>query len=164
MRKKLFFSDECAVYAASKDKNVVMQSNESPHFGNMRINIPSVMVWAAMSQEYLIDPYFIEGSMNSNQYLQILEGESMLDLAKRGIREISHFQQDVAPSHTSRTTREFLNTNFDERWVGKFGPFPWPAIIPDLTSCDSARKEKFTMRGRKQEMTSKDCQTSFRRN
>ena len=79
------------------------------------------MIWAAMSGEYLIGSYFIEGSMDTDQYLQMLEGEFRPDLENRGIREIAHLQQDGAPSHTSCASREFLNAHFKDRWVGKFG-------------------------------------------
>ena len=136
MRKRLFFSDECAIYAASEKKNAVIWSNDNPHFGEQLQQ--HVMIWAAMSEEYLIGPYFIEGRMDTESYLQMLKGEFMPDLENRGIYEIAHLQQDGAPPHTSRASREFLNTHFKDRWVGKFGPVPWPARSPDLTSCDNA--------------------------
>ena len=34
--------------------------------------------------------------------------------------------------------RNLLNTNFPGRWVGRYGPTPWPSRSPDLTSCDNA--------------------------
>ena len=32
----------------------------------------------------------------------------------------------------------FLNEEFLNRWIGKFGPVPLPARSPGLTSCDNA--------------------------
>ena len=43
------------------------------------------------------------------------------------------FQQNVVPPHFALIVREFLNSNFDERWIGRVGPFKWPPCSPDLT-------------------------------
>ena len=45
-------------------------------------------------------------------------------------------QQDGAPPHFALIVREFLNLNFNERRVGRGGPFEWPPCSPDLTSPD----------------------------
>ena len=40
--------------------------------------------------------------------------------------------QDGAPAYFSRITREFLNNNYTNRWIGRRGPIAWPARSPDL--------------------------------
>ena len=59
-------------------------------------------------------------------------------LQEKEILLSSHFMQDGAPAHTAIRTRNFLYDNFQDRWVGKFDPTPWPPRSPDLTSCDNA--------------------------
>jgi hypothetical protein len=37
-----------------------------------------------------------------------------------------HFQQDGAPPHYLEEVREFLNTRFPGRWIGRAAPIEWP--------------------------------------
>lgn len=136
--RKLFFSDECAIYVTGKLENVVFWSAENPHFHQQVSQYPpSLMIWAAISNAHLIGPYFVQGTMTSERYIAMLKEKFIPDLERRGIRDC-HFQQDGAPSHTALATRSFLNVKFPNKWVGKFGPVPWPARSPDLTSADNA--------------------------
>ena len=68
----------------------------------------------------------------------MLRDEFIPALDARRISLSSHFQQDSAPAHTAIVTRNFLTHSFQDRWVGKFRPTPWPPRSPDLTSCDNA--------------------------
>ena len=97
-----------------------------------------VMVWAAMSENHLIGPFFVDGRITSTRYLQLLEDEFLPALRMRRLIRLCHFQQDGAPAHTAMNTREYLNKHFPNRWIGKFGPTPWPPRSPDLTSSDNA--------------------------
>ena len=47
-----------------------------------------------------------------------------------------HFQQDGAPLHYLGEVREYLNTRFPGRWVGRAAPIAWPPRSPDLTPMD----------------------------
>ena len=47
-----------------------------------------------------------------------------------------HFQHDGAGAHYASTVREWLDEKFPNRWIGRRGPFNWPARSPDLTPCD----------------------------
>lgn len=42
------------------------------------------------------------------------------------------FQHDGAPAHFSVVLREYTNTNYGDRWIGRGGPVVWPARSPDL--------------------------------
>jgi hypothetical protein len=44
--------------------------------------------------------------------------------------------QDGAPPHFANSVREWLDTKFPGRWLGRRGPHEWPARSPDLTLCD----------------------------
>lgn len=38
--------------------------------------------------------------------------------------------------HHHISVRNFLNENYNGRWIGRGGPVNWPACSPDLTSLD----------------------------
>ncbi|GBN73420.1 hypothetical protein AVEN_127760-1 [Araneus ventricosus] len=46
------------------------------------------------------------------------------------------FQQDGAPPHNGNIVREFLNTTFLQRWIGRDAVMAWPPRSPDLTPLD----------------------------
>ena len=46
------------------------------------------------------------------------------------------FQQDGAPAHYALQVRHWLDNCMPERWIGRRGPYDWPARSPDLTPCD----------------------------
>jgi hypothetical protein len=138
----LFFSDECAVYCDAKAKNVVWWSKENPFFTDqVRQHPASVMIWGAISRNYLIGPFFLDGHVTAALYIQLLQRQfvpAIRNLPCDNLRLAAHLQQDGAPAHTALSTRTFLNNMFPNCWVGKFGPVPWPARSPDLTTCDNA--------------------------
>ena len=61
---------------------------------------------------------------NFNVLLQSAEPEQYL------------FQYDGAPSHYAIVTREILDHDLQNRWVGRRGPIKWLAQFPDLTAYD----------------------------
>ena len=140
-RDRLFFSDECALYCEGRGQvtGLCFWSKQNPHFyKQIRQHPPKVMVWAAVSGRHLIGPFFLTGGINQDTYIRMLREEFVPALQVRGILQSAHFQQDGAPAHTAFATREFLNATFQDRCVGKYGPSPWHARSPDLTSCDNA--------------------------
>jgi len=46
------------------------------------------------------------------------------------------FQQDCAPPHLGSDVRRFLDATFQNRWIGRDGPTPWPPRPPDITPFD----------------------------
>ena len=46
------------------------------------------------------------------------------------------FQQDGAPPHYLGEVREYLNTRFPGRWIGRAAPIAWPPRSPNLTPLD----------------------------
>ena len=48
------------------------------------------------------------------------------------------FQQDGAPVHYALPVRKWLDDKLPNRWIGRRGPFEWPARSPDLAPCDFA--------------------------
>jgi hypothetical protein len=47
-----------------------------------------------------------------------------------------HFQQDGATPHYLEEVREYLNTGFPGRWIGRAVPIAWPPRFPDFTPLD----------------------------
>lgn len=138
MQKKLFFSDECAVYLSSKSKNLFWWSKENPHFYEHVVqHPPHVMVWAAMRHDRLFF-FFLDGSVNQHLYQNLIRDKFIPTLQDEGIYQNCHFQQDGAPAHTAIATRDLLNEVFPNKWVGKYGPTPYPPRSPDLNSCDNS--------------------------
>ena len=43
-----------------------------------------------------------------------------------------HFQQDGEPRHYLGEEREYLNTRFPGRWIGRAAPIAWPPRSPDF--------------------------------
>jgi hypothetical protein len=39
------------------------------------------------------------------------------------------FQQDGAPPHYLAEVREYLNTRFPGRWIGREAPIAWPPVF-----------------------------------
>jgi hypothetical protein len=46
------------------------------------------------------------------------------------------FQHDGAPPHFSNQVREHLDYEYPNRWIGRGGPYEWPARSPDCNPCD----------------------------
>ena len=83
----------------------------------------NVMVWGCMSPADVGELHFIEGSMNSNMYCEILKQSMIPSLQKLGHRAV--FQQDNDPKHTSKTTTALLKRL-------RVKVMDWPSMSPDL--------------------------------
>ncbi|GBN65768.1 hypothetical protein AVEN_97123-1 [Araneus ventricosus] len=46
------------------------------------------------------------------------------------------FQEDGAPPHYGNIVREFLDTTFPQRWIGRGAVMAWPPRSPDITPLD----------------------------
>jgi len=85
-RSKVLFRDECAIYRSARDRNVVFWSKENPNFSQeLERNPPHVMIWAGMTSDYLIGPYFFDGPVNAASYSAKLETWLIPQLRDRGL-------------------------------------------------------------------------------
>ncbi len=66
----------------------------------------SIMVWGYMSAAGTGELQFIEGTMNTNMYCDILKQSMIPSLRRLGRRAV--FQHDKDPKHTSKTTTALL--------------------------------------------------------
>lgn len=98
----------------------------------------SLNVWAGILNDALIGPYFIQGRLNGQNYLQFL-----INVVPDLLREVPeeylinlHYQHDGAPAHFHREVRAHLDREHPGRWIGRNGPILWPPRSPDLTPLD----------------------------
>lgn len=105
----------------------------NPH---AQIEVPhtpaGVMVWCGLTSTGIIGPFFYDGSVNAQSYLAMLK-EFLWPKVKR---RRMYFQQDGAAAHYATIVRNWLDEKFANRWIGRRGPFEWPARSPDLSPCD----------------------------
>ena len=115
------------VYWAPTNPNRVIERN--------RQGSQSVMVWAGISSNRCIGPFFFNEHVAGHSYLAMLR-DQVLPIVEDW-DEFPHlvFQQDGAPAHYARDVRSFLDDSF-HYWLGRRGTYEWPARSPDLTPAD----------------------------
>ena len=134
----VFFSDEATFHISGRvhRHNVRIWGEENPHVSQEHErDSPKVNVWAGMFRDQIIGPFFFEEeTIRQENFLDMLINFACPQLRPR--RRNMIFQLDGAPAHWGLRVRNFLNTNFPERWIGRDGPTPWPPRSPDLTPLD----------------------------
>ncbi|KAK4319067.1 hypothetical protein Pmani_009961 [Petrolisthes manimaculis] len=98
----------------------------------------SVNVWCGIVGDQLIGPHIFEGRLTGKVYLKYL-GDKFLCLLEDVPLKTSQriiFQHDWALAHYTKRVNEYLHQEFPGRWIGRGGPYPWPARSPDLTPLD----------------------------
>jgi len=138
----VLFSDEAKFCSDGQlnRHNCHYWSDENPHWYRAvdPQNRWSVTVWCGIINGYLVGPYFFEGNVNRNSYLELLRDRlpGLLENVDLATRLIMWWQQDGAGPHFALIVRQFLNNHFNARWIGRGGPVNWPPRSPDLTSPD----------------------------
>jgi len=135
-RDNTFFTDECAIYGDGNSRSFIWAKENPRYYEQIQQYPPQAMIWCAISAKHLIGPFVCQ-RVTSETYIQMLQDQFLPEVRRRRLKDYI-FQQDGAPAHTALATRDFLNTHFPNRWIGKFGPVPWPPRSPDLTTPDNA--------------------------
>lgn len=144
----ILFSDECtfSLNGHTNRQNCRYWSRENPHW--MRedhTQYPEkVNVWAGIAGDHIIGPFFIDGNLNGDNYLALLQNNVVPTLTNlypdpanpQVPANMIWFQQDGAPPHYQINVRQYLNEIFPNRWIGRRGSMEWPARSPDLTPLD----------------------------
>ena len=82
---------------------------------------PKVNVWMAFSAPRIYGPYFIDGNVNGDNFLDMLYRYFYERLSLNEKNRII-FQQDGAPAYYSRRVRDILDKKFQIKWLSKGGP------------------------------------------
>lgn len=121
-------------------KNEHFWATENPHFVNPIENQGhfGINVWCGIINGHLIGPYFYEGVLHSERYLQFLQEQLpvLLENVPLQLRANMCFQHDGAPPHKARIVQQYLNETYGENWIGINGPIQWAPKSPDLTPLD----------------------------
>lgn len=146
--RNILFSDEAtfSLNGTVNRQNCRYWAEHNPHWMQQaRTQHPQkVNVWAGILKNRILGPFFFDGNLNGDIYLDFLQLELVPALVElypdpntpdSPSNEI-WFQQDGAPPHYSRPVRDYLNLIFNNRWIGRRGVVEWPARSPDLTPLD----------------------------
>lgn len=140
--KRIMFSDEStfSTNGVVSSQHCRYWNETNPHFtiSCRRQYFKKVNVWCAVSYNGIIGPYFFDGNLNHNTYLEMLQNflTDKLDELPLNYRMGMFFQQDGCPAHYAGTVRNWLISEFNEKWIGRDGPILWPPRSPDLTIMD----------------------------
>ncbi|VEN42073.1 unnamed protein product, partial [Callosobruchus maculatus] len=117
-------------------------TDENPHWmREEHTQYPQkVNVWAGIVGNHIVGPFFIDGNLNGDKYLELLQNYVVPTLANlhpdpanpQVPANTIWFQQDGAPPHYQMNVRQYLNQIFPNRWIGRRGSMEWPARSPDL--------------------------------
>lgn len=138
--KRILFSDECSfpTHGIPNRQNFRYWSTENLHLAVPRRSQfrKSVNVWAGLLGHRVIGPFFIDGTLTAEKYLQLLQENVGPGLEELALDCQIIFQQDGCPAHSSNAVREYLNNTFPDSWIGRGGTIHWPARSPDMAPND----------------------------
>src|SRR6185437_7270063 len=95
-----------------------------------------IMVWGGIFGDTVIGPFFFEGTVTGERYLDMLINQICPAVEQLNDGDGIWFMQDGAPPHYATIVRNFLDERYPERWIGRRGPVEWPARSPDLNPLD----------------------------
>jgi transposase len=94
--------------------------------GTLKFGGGNIMVWGCMGWEGVGQLAEVEGRMNADQYVEILENHLLPSMEESGIPlEDLIFQQDNDPKHTSRTANKWMEDH-------EITVLDWPPNSPDV--------------------------------
>ncbi len=132
---KVLFSDESkfCISFGNQGPRVWRKGGEahSPSCLKSSVKFPqSVMIWGAMSSASVGPLCFLKTNVTAPVYQDIFE-HFMLPSADQLFKDADFiFQQDVAPAHTAKSTKRWLNDH-------GVGVLDWPANSPDLNPIEN---------------------------
>lgn len=120
--------------------NLHVWAHENPH-ANRAHDFQQefhVNIWSGLINNVVCGPHILPNRLNSLLFLNFLNDHFnvLLEEVPLNIRQEMWIQLDGAPAHYGRVVREWLNTNFPRRWIGRLGHIAWPPRSPDLNPLD----------------------------
>ena len=95
-----------------------------------------VMAWVGIVDGVVLPVYWFEGSVDSQQYLEMLRTHVWPAIRHRATRKGYWMQQDGASPHVTAPVMEFLREKFGERLISRNSTHIWPPYSPDLSCLD----------------------------
>jgi len=137
----ILFTDESTFPLHGRHNPAVPRhwARENPHLTyNARTQYPQKLnVWAGLLGEHKIGPFFIDGNLTGEKYLNLLQNRIIPRLHELALNlDNIWFQQDGCPAHNSRVIREYLHNVFPNRVLSTWGTIRWPPRSPDLSPND----------------------------
>lgn len=146
--QRIVFSDEATFHlnGSVNRQNCRYWARENPRWmEETHTQYPvKLNVWAGLVGDHIIGPYFIEGNLTGAGYLELLQNvvfPRLVELFPNNanpnlLADNIWFQQDGAPPHYAVAVRNYLNTHFPNKWIGRQGQIEWPPRSPDLSPLD----------------------------
>ena len=142
----IWFSDEAHFHldGTVNSQNNRIWSDTKPETAKEKpLHSSKVTAWCALSSQGVIGPLWFQDSnkktatVNQERYQAVLEQFWRRANNKHG-EDMKHmwFQQDGAPPHTARKTKQWLGEHFGDRVISRGAGDAWPANSPDLTPLD----------------------------
>ncbi|KAA3669775.1 uncharacterized protein DEA37_0011692 [Paragonimus westermani] len=101
------------------------------------LHSPKLCVWMGFSSQFGLQPFFFETTINSENYLDMLQTHVRPQLAQKRKLSATIFMQDGAPPHFAIKVREYLHGTFSEdRVISRGCKHVWPPRSPDLNPLD----------------------------
>lgn len=138
----ILFTDEAnfSREAIMNFHNTHIWSQENPHaITETRFQHQfSLNVWAGIIGDYLIGPYFLPQRLTGELYHQFIQNDlpGLLEDVPLRIRTEMWYMHDGAPAHFALNVRQLLNARYQNKWIGRGGPQPWPPRSPDINPLD----------------------------
>lgn len=128
-REGIFNSHNTHIWAVENPR-AIREIDSQHRFG--------VNMWAGIVDNKLIGPQELSRRLTAAEYLHFLQNylDDLLEDVPLLVIQNLWLQQDGAPPHSSRAVTDWLNVNFNGRWIGRYGPVSWPPRSPDLNPCD----------------------------
>ena len=130
--KKVVFSDEKRFNLDGPDGLQYYWHDlrkEPESFSKRQCGGGGIMVWGAVSFGGNTDIVFVEQTMNSLCYQKVLE-DNLLPVIEQICGNDGIFQQDNAPVHNSRSTKQWFTSK-------NLQVLPWPSRSPDLNPIEN---------------------------
>lgn len=124
----VIFSDEASFQVRQNIRKVWTKGKMVRSFPMKKFE-DKVMVWGAISIKGKSELYFVEKSMDSEQYTRVIE-HVLIPFMKTFHDDNVIFQQDNAPCHVSRASTKFISEK-------NIRTLDWPANSPDLSPIEN---------------------------
>ena len=139
---EIVFSDEKlfsveAKFNTQNDRILGKSPKDLPdhlQFVSRRQKPSSVMVWGAISKSWKCPLIFVKErvKVNTDSYVNDILTPALASMKEKFKNKSFTFQQDGAPSHTSKKTQKWCEEHFPSFWTKDL----WPPSSPDLNPMD----------------------------